>query len=76
MKTKESTLDTSGLRCPMPILHAKRALAKMDVGELLRVIATDSSAPADFDAMLRHTAHSLLESIEQDARYEFLILKG
>lgn len=76
MKKKESTLDTSGLRCPMPILHAKRALAKMDVGELLRVITTDTSAPADFDAMLRHTGHALLESIEQDACHEFLIRKG
>lgn len=76
MKEKETTLDTSGLRCPVPILHTKRALAKMSVGELLRVISTDSSAPEDFDAMLRQTAHSLLESIEHDARYEFLIRKG
>lgn len=76
MTEEESTLDTSGLRCPLPILHAKRALAKLEAGKLLRVIATDSSAPEDFDAMLRHTAHTLLEKIEQDARYEFLIRKG
>ena len=76
MTEKEITLDTSGLRCPLPILHTKRALAKLEVGRLLRVIATDASAPEDFDAMLRHTAHTLLERIDQDARYEFLIRKG
>jgi TusA-related sulfurtransferase len=72
----ETTLDTSGLRCPIPILHTKRALAKMQVGELLRVITTDLSAPKDFDAMLQHTPHSLLGSVEQDARFEILIRKG
>ena len=76
MSENETTLDTSGLRCPLPILHAKRALAKLEVGKLLRVLATDASAPEDFDAMLRHTQHTLLESSEQDARYEFLIRKG
>jgi tRNA 2-thiouridine synthesizing protein A len=76
MIEKETALDTSGLRCPLPILHAKRALAKLEVGGLLRVIATDPSAPEDFAAMLRQTAHTLLEKIEQDAHYEFLIRKG
>ncbi|MBT5031689.1 MAG: sulfurtransferase TusA family protein [Proteobacteria bacterium] len=76
MTERETILDTSGLRCPLPILHAKRALAKLAVGELLRVIATDPSASDDFDAMLAYTEHALLEKIEQDSRWEFLIRKG
>ena len=76
MVEQETTLDTSGLRCPLPILHAKRALAKLAEGNLLRVIATDPSASDDFDAMLSHTEHTLLETIEEESRWEFLIRKG
>ena len=34
-------LDARGLNCPLPILKAKKALAEMASGEILRVIATD-----------------------------------
>ncbi len=76
MTEQETILDTSGLRCPLPILHAKRELAKLATGELLRVISTDPSASADFDAMLSHTEHTLLEKTEQNSHWEFLIRKG
>jgi len=38
----QKELDTRGLNCPLPILKAKKALADMVSGELLRVVATDS----------------------------------
>ncbi|MDE3207301.1 MAG: sulfurtransferase TusA family protein [Pseudomonadota bacterium] len=34
-------LDARGLRCPLPILKTKKALAEMNPGEQLRVMATD-----------------------------------
>ncbi|NUF08872.1 sulfurtransferase TusA family protein [Snodgrassella sp. ESL0324] len=56
----DRTLDVIDLNCPMPILRAKKALAAMDSGEVLLVLATDKTAPDDFAAFCRQTGHELL----------------
>ena len=43
-------LDTRGLNCPLPILKAKKALADMQSGEVLKVLATDPGSMRDFQA--------------------------
>ena len=43
----EQEVDASGLTCPLPILRAKKALAQMASGEVLRVITTDRNAIRD-----------------------------
>jgi tRNA 2-thiouridine synthesizing protein A len=48
-------LDTRGLNCPLPILKAKKALAEMHTGELLRVVSTDAGSVRDFQAFARQT---------------------
>ena len=53
-------LDTRGLNCPLPILKAKKALADMVSGELLRVISTDPGSNRDFQAFARQTGHELV----------------
>jgi len=54
-------LDTRGLNCPLPILKAKKALAEMASGELLRVVATDPGSMRDFQAFARQTGNELVE---------------
>lgn len=54
-------LDTCGLNCPLPILKAKKALAEMVSGELLRVTATDPGSMRDFQAFARQTGNELVE---------------
>ena len=44
------TLDLTGLKCPLPILRAKKALATLDSGTTLTILATDPGAPAPVDA--------------------------
>ena len=41
-------IDTRGLNCPLPILKAKKALAELDSGQLLKVVATDTGSLRDF----------------------------
>lgn len=53
-------LDTSGLNCPMPILKAKKALAGMAAGQVLRITTTDPNAELDFQAFARQTGNTLL----------------
>jgi tRNA 2-thiouridine synthesizing protein A len=57
----DKELDTRGLNCPLPILKAKKALADMQSGQLLRVVSTDSGSTRDFQAFSRQTGNELVE---------------
>ena len=57
-------LDATELRCPLPVLRARKALRDVAPGQLLDVFATDAAAPADFEAFCRESGHSLI-NIEQ-----------
>ena len=61
MTTIHKDLDTRGLNCPLPILKAKKALADMASGEVLRVVSTDAGSPRDFQAFAKQTGHELIE---------------
>ena len=53
-------LDARGLNCPLPILKAKKALADMVSGQILRVLATDPGSVRDFQAFARQTGNELV----------------
>ena len=57
----DQEIDTRGLNCPLPILKAKKALADMDSGELLKVLATDSGSLRDFQAFAKQTGNELVD---------------
>ncbi len=58
-------VDASGLKCPLPILRAKKALAQMASGEVLKVITTDPHAERDFQAFSQQTGNTLLAQANQ-----------
>ena len=60
--TADKDIDLSGLNCPLPVLRAKKALADMASGQVLRVTATDPGAPGDFAAFCRQTGNVLADS--------------
>ncbi len=57
----DKELDARGLNCPLPILKAKKALADMQTGQTLRVVATDAGSVRDFQAFAKQTGNELLE---------------
>jgi tRNA 2-thiouridine synthesizing protein A len=63
-------LDTRGMNCPLPILKAKKALADMHSGEILKVVATDPGSMRDFQAFARQTGNELVE--QTSANDEFV----
>ena len=75
MSEFDQELDTSGLNCPLPILHAKKTLAKMEPGKVLHIISTDAGAVKDFEAFSKQTGDQLLESKEDRGKFYFLIKK-
>jgi tRNA 2-thiouridine synthesizing protein A len=67
-------LDARGLNCPLPILKAKKALAEMVSGQVLRVIATDPGSVRDFQAFAKQTGNQLLShSIEDNREFVFFM---
>ena len=63
-------LDARGLNCPLPILKAKKALADMLSGEVLKIVATDPGSMRDFQAFARQTGNELVE--QTSAASEFV----
>ena len=61
----QHTVDAVGLACPLPILRAKKALATIAAGEVLRVITTDRGAVRDFQAFCRQTGNELLTQVDE-----------
>ena len=57
-------IDTRGMNCPLPILKAKKALADMKSGDVLKVVATDPASTRDFQAFARQTGNELVSQTE------------
>ncbi len=76
MANFDSELDASGLNCPLPILRAKKALAELDSGKVLRIVATDPGSVKDFEAFCKQTGNTLQESGEEGGKFVFLIQKS
>ncbi|HWA42481.1 MAG TPA: sulfurtransferase TusA family protein [Hypericibacter adhaerens] len=70
-----TTLDARGLKCPLPVLRARKAMKEITPGGLLRVLATDPGAPKDFVHFCATTGHELVESSESQGVYSLVIRK-
>jgi len=66
-------LDVKGLNCPLPILRTKKALADMESGQVLRVLATDPGSLKDFPAFAKQTGNELVEQREENRVFEFYL---
>lgn len=69
----DKELDARGLNCPLPILRAKKALAEMRSGQVLKILATDPGSVKDFAAFAKQTGHALLEQSEAEKVYTFFM---
>lgn len=72
----EQVLDVKGLKCPMPVVRAKKAIEALQVGDVLEILATDPGSMADFRAWTKNTGHELLLAEEQDGVYRYRIRKS
>jgi tRNA 2-thiouridine synthesizing protein A len=75
MATFDKDLDVRGLNCPLPILRAKKALAELASGQVLRVLATDPGSVKDFQAFAKQTGNHLLSHAEEDKVFTFFMKK-
>ena len=69
----DETLDARGLKCPLPILLAKRALKRVPRGGVLEVLATDRGVDADIVDLCELTGAILVDSSLTDGVYRFVL---
>lgn len=72
----EHRLDARGLKCPLPVLKARKAMKPLAPGETLLVEATDPSAVQDFASFCETAGHLLLDSSQEGEVYRFAIRKA
>jgi tRNA 2-thiouridine synthesizing protein A len=68
-------LDAKGLKCPLPVLKARKAMRDVPEGGVLRVIATDPGAAKDFEHFCKTTGYELLSVREEAGVLTFDIRK-
>lgn len=69
-------LDLKGLKCPLPVLRANKAMRALASGDVLEVEATDPASAKDFETYCQTAGHVLLAREEANGVYTFRIRKG
>ncbi|BAJ50551.1 conserved hypothetical protein [Candidatus Caldarchaeum subterraneum] len=70
------TVDVRGAMCPWPVLKTREAVQRINVGEVIEVLATDPASKPDLEAWARKTGNRILsveESGSDPVVYRFLI---
>ncbi len=68
-------IDSLGMSCPMPILKAAQAMASLQSGQLLEVVAHQAKAVPDFTAWAKSTGNPIVESSVEGGVYRFVFRK-
>lgn len=67
MSTSDKKLDATGLFCPEPVFRTKIEIEKMQVGQVLTVLADDPAAEDDISRWVKRNGHELL-SMKKDSQ--------
>lgn len=73
---EDKLLDCSGLLCPLPVIKVSKEIKSMQMGQVLKMIATDKGAPADMQAWARQTGNELLDSHQEEGKFIFFIRRA
>jgi tRNA 2-thiouridine synthesizing protein A len=76
MARRPLVYDLKGLNCPLPVLKAKKRLARMRPGSRLWLETTDPLAAVDIPAFCAEAGHQLVESVVRPGGNRFLIERG
>jgi tRNA 2-thiouridine synthesizing protein A len=71
----ETVVDTKGMKCPLPVLKARKALKDVAPGGIMVVLATDPGATADFAQFCKTTGCRLVSASEADGVLTFTLQK-
>ena len=68
-------LDCIGLYCPEPVFRTRQELDKLEIGQILEVVADDPAAEEDIPRLIKRLEQQLVEMRKENDRFHFLIKK-
>jgi tRNA 2-thiouridine synthesizing protein A len=71
----DAHVDAIGLRCPLPALKIKRALARLEAGQCLEALADDPLAAIDIPHLVSSGGDEMIATQTRDGVMRFLIRK-
>lgn len=69
-------LDYRGLKCPLPVLKARRALKSVEMGAIVTIAADDPASPLDMAHFCQSEGHQLEQKTGEGECFIYLITKG
>jgi tRNA 2-thiouridine synthesizing protein A len=73
----QKKLDATGLSCPLPLLRTKKALASMEIGEILEVLSSDPGSQKDIPNYCEKNGNIVLGCLPNgNGIIKFFIKKG
>ena len=72
----DEELNLTGMKCPLPVLRARRQINQMAAAKVLKVMADDPAAPLDFEHFCSTGGHNLVSCTEQAGIFTFYIAKS
>ena len=69
-------IQAEGLKCPLPLLKTKKALASLTAGSTVYLRATDANSMRDLLAFAAEAHHEVLHASKESGLFEFVIRKG
>lgn len=73
MSEFDAELDATNMACPLPIIKARKAVATLTAGQVLKVTATDPGSVKDFAAFCSQTGNEMVSSTEDGGVYTYMI---
>ena len=67
--------DFSGLKCPLPVLKAKRVLKNLEKGRKVTFISDDPASPIDFSHFSENEGYNLSIKTNESGKYYFTLFK-
>lgn len=71
----DKDLDCTGLNCPLPIFKTKQAIDTLEVGQVLRMVATDPGSIKDMEAWGHQTGNKIIDQSVEEDRFIFYVEK-
>ena len=70
-----NVIDAKGHHCPIPVLKARRAIANIDSGKELTILASDTASVIDFKHFCNSTGNELVDWSHEDGVFTYIIRK-
>lgn len=69
-------VDVRGYSCPVPVFKLNQAIDKVNVGQNVKVLATDPGTRRDFESWTKLKGHKLLHFSEENGAFIYIIQKA